>query len=107
MIEGYHTQNSCRSCAYVFERFEYDEGEEYFCMREGRPAPCGSVAMGEGFYTVYDGPYRANRTDEEAHRLSDIWDLWAEKHRVSCCGVCPNWTTKEGEKANEASSCGL
>jgi len=86
---SYRALGGCHSCGHAFRRTEYDEGNEFFCHRDGgcRP-PCFSVQMHE--CPDYDW---ADKVAEVAHyKLRDDWDDWADMHRVEAWGVCSYYT---------------
>jgi hypothetical protein len=48
--ESYREQSSCVNCKHVFTLQEWDEGETYYCHKDGSKRPrCGSCYMSESF----------------------------------------------------------
>ena len=80
----YREQKSCRICSHVFKKREYEEGDAFFCMRDGVERPmCGSVLMKEHFVFI---------EDKSARRSAyDLWEEWAMEREVSAWGICDEY----------------
>jgi len=79
--KGYRTVETCKTCAFVFERSDFDESTTYYCTACSMPRPlCCSVGMNE--QAMKDTDY-------------DEWDVWAEKTQVGSNKVCDAFKKKE------------
>lgn len=91
--ETYKTQPACATCTFVFIKYDYDEGESYFCtaMCENRPK-CGSTSMREEF--EYPS---ANAPKQEWLHVKDVedWRAWAEQCEVKAWDICNRYLAKQ------------
>ncbi len=86
MKENYKSQDGCNNCKFVFVKYDYDEGETYFCTQDGVKRPlCLSVGMHESPDTM-DGMFQ-QRWNE--------WDEWSIKREVEPFGICDVWEIKK------------
>ena len=88
MQDGYHKQDGCWNCLFVFERRCYDLGPYYFCMASAPPRPpCMSVATGE-----CPGLEELGRGEGAMLRCADeSWKVWSKGREVEREGICPRW----------------
>ena len=107
--ESYAEQDGCHNCAVVFVKYEYDEGQRYFCTCGAPPRPpCLSVAMKhhkteDGRHEHYfdENWYESRRRicgvkerDElnaGIEKMYDEWDEWKDGRRVEPWGKCNSW----------------
>lgn len=87
---SYREQDACANCNYVFERHNYDQGEEYFCAWNTSPRPKCMSQMMEGESVDDIG-------SPEYHAGWDAWDDWANEHRVKPYAICHAHARRERE----------
>lgn len=86
--KSYKEQDGCHNCELCFVLCSSLCGESYFCTKDApkRP-PCGSVAMGEGFYTGPDGKFSSKIGKERMRE----WERWEKGREVVPWGKCDNY----------------
>ena len=67
----------CDRCKYCFVHHDFDTMPSFYCTLNAMPRPwCGSVALGEPAYSLFD---------------DDVWNRWADEYLVARHGVCDNF----------------
>jgi hypothetical protein len=85
----------CRSCIHSFKKEEYDEDTQYYCAHGAdlRP-PCGSVFMGEGFFSGIERRFSKKGSKAYAARYK-AWNDWSSNRGVSPWGRCAKFERKK------------
>jgi hypothetical protein len=84
---GWHDQDACCNCGHYFERTEFGQTEEVYCMNNApkRP-PCGAAWSGEEWDT----------NDKEAFRAAMLaWDHWRTGRNTRPSAICSQHVRKE------------
>jgi hypothetical protein len=69
--------DTCSNCAHVFRKYDYDQGNEYYCNVDQSDRPrCQSVAMEESDHEFKDGKHH------------ELWWEWSKNRRVYSFTIC-------------------
>lgn len=95
---NYKIQNGCHNCKYVFEKSEWDDPNELFCLLNAPKRPiCGSVLMDEGFSKARGkkvdsdfskAKYKSCSNRDPFVKAMKAWDKWSEGRSVNREGIC-------------------
>lgn len=88
--DNYREQDSCYHCTHVFERWEYDSLNEYFCTFNELPRPkCCSNAM-----ACNNECEKLSKDKEVRYKEYDEWEEWSKNKEVKPWAICDNFCKK-------------
>jgi hypothetical protein len=90
--KDYTIQPACMNCTKVFQWYDHDDPNQYYCNKDNNRPACSSTIIDP----TPDAPPEAWENDEHPHwemirQRSEQWQKWSEEYKVQPCGTCPEY----------------